>query len=200
MISSPPLRRAIETIDHMFDKVARDLAASQRPAAIASVSIPRSGWPEPGPGDAKGVPPCAPSNYLTPSLAPVHCGRDDGHTVAVEAVSPGAEVMFLDRLSERAQIDHVLASARQGMSAVLVLQGEAGAGKTALLDYAIDRPGISTSSVSWGSNRRPSSASRRCTSFSCRTWDASTLFPRRCARHWRPRSASARGARRTGSW
>lgn len=49
--------------------------------------------------------------------------------------------MFLDRLSERAQIDHVLASAGQGMSAVLVLQGEAGAGKTALLDYAIDSAG-----------------------------------------------------------
>jgi DNA-binding CsgD family transcriptional regulator len=49
--------------------------------------------------------------------------------------------MFLDRLSERAQIDHVLVSAGQGMSAVLVLQGEAGAGKTALLDYAIDSAG-----------------------------------------------------------
>jgi hypothetical protein len=49
--------------------------------------------------------------------------------------------MLLDRLSERAQIDHVLASAKRGMSAVLVLQGEAGAGKTALLDYAIDSAG-----------------------------------------------------------
>jgi hypothetical protein len=49
--------------------------------------------------------------------------------------------MLLDRLSERVQIDHVLASAKRGMSAVLVLQGEAGAGKTALLDYAIDSAG-----------------------------------------------------------
>jgi DNA-binding CsgD family transcriptional regulator len=46
--------------------------------------------------------------------------------------------MLLDRLDERAQIDHVLASAAEGMSAVLVLRGEAGTGKSALLDYAVD--------------------------------------------------------------
>jgi DNA-binding CsgD family transcriptional regulator len=46
--------------------------------------------------------------------------------------------MLLDRVSERVQIDHVLASAKGGMSAVLVLRGDAGAGKTALLDYAVD--------------------------------------------------------------
>ena len=53
--------------------------------------------------------------------------------------SPGApSLMLLDRLDERAQIDHVLASAVQGMSAVLVLRGEAGTGKSALLNYAVD--------------------------------------------------------------
>jgi DNA-binding CsgD family transcriptional regulator len=46
--------------------------------------------------------------------------------------------MLLDRLDERAQIDHVLASAVDGMSAVLVLRGEAGTGKSALLNYAVD--------------------------------------------------------------
>jgi DNA-binding CsgD family transcriptional regulator len=46
--------------------------------------------------------------------------------------------MLLDRLDERAQIDHVLASAAEGMSAVLVLRGEAGTGKSALLDYAVN--------------------------------------------------------------
>jgi DNA-binding CsgD family transcriptional regulator len=49
--------------------------------------------------------------------------------------------MLLDRMSERVQIDHVLASAAQGMSGVLVLKGEAGAGKTALLSYAVDSAG-----------------------------------------------------------
>jgi predicted ATPase len=46
--------------------------------------------------------------------------------------------MLLDRLDERAQIDHVLASAAEGMSAVVVLRGEAGTGKSALLDYAVE--------------------------------------------------------------
>ncbi len=49
--------------------------------------------------------------------------------------------MLLDRLDERAQIDQVLASAAQGMSAVLVLRGEAGTGKSALLDYAVESAG-----------------------------------------------------------
>jgi len=52
--------------------------------------------------------------------------------------SPDSERSLLDRDGERVEIDRVLASARQGMSAVLVLQGEAGTGKTALLNYAID--------------------------------------------------------------
>ncbi len=46
--------------------------------------------------------------------------------------------MLLDRMTERVQIDHVLTSAKNGMSAVLVLRGDAGTGKTALLDYTVD--------------------------------------------------------------
>jgi DNA-binding CsgD family transcriptional regulator len=49
--------------------------------------------------------------------------------------------MLLDRMTERVQIDHVLTSAKNGMSAVLVLRGDAGTGKTALLDYAVDAAG-----------------------------------------------------------
>lgn len=49
--------------------------------------------------------------------------------------------MLLDRLTERVEIDHVLASAKGGMSAVLVLRGDAGTGKTALLDYAVESAG-----------------------------------------------------------
>jgi DNA-binding CsgD family transcriptional regulator len=43
--------------------------------------------------------------------------------------------MLLDRLDERTVLEGVLDSARQGMSRVLVLGGEAGMGKTALLDH-----------------------------------------------------------------
>jgi DNA-binding CsgD family transcriptional regulator len=43
---------------------------------------------------------------------------------------------FLGRTSERVVIDRLLANVRGGQSAVLVIRGEAGIGKTALLQYA----------------------------------------------------------------
>jgi hypothetical protein len=43
------------------------------------------------------------------------------------------------RGSERAMLDRLLESVRAGRSAVLVLRGEPGIGKTALLDYIVDR-------------------------------------------------------------
>jgi DNA-binding CsgD family transcriptional regulator len=48
------------------------------------------------------------------------------------------ETALLDREAERGQIDRVLEMARQGRSAVLILQGEPGTGKTTLLDYAVE--------------------------------------------------------------
>jgi DNA-binding CsgD family transcriptional regulator len=46
--------------------------------------------------------------------------------------------MLLDRLAERAVLDRLLDAARGGRSGVLVVRGEPGVGKTALLDYAIE--------------------------------------------------------------
>ena len=46
--------------------------------------------------------------------------------------------MLLDRLPERAALSRLLDAARAGRSGVLVLRGEPGAGKTALLEYAIE--------------------------------------------------------------
>ncbi len=43
---------------------------------------------------------------------------------------------LLDRTSEREVLDRLLANVREGQSAVLVIRGEAGIGKTALLQYA----------------------------------------------------------------
>ena len=46
--------------------------------------------------------------------------------------------MLLDRLPERATLGQLLDAARAGRSGVLVLRGEPGIGKTALLDWAIE--------------------------------------------------------------
>src|ERR1700761_3102575 len=44
--------------------------------------------------------------------------------------------MLLDREREKQELDRLLTAARQGMSGAIVLRGEAGIGKTALLDFA----------------------------------------------------------------
>jgi DNA-binding CsgD family transcriptional regulator len=46
--------------------------------------------------------------------------------------------MLLGRRSERAELDRLLSGVRAGRSGALVLRGEAGVGKTALLRYALD--------------------------------------------------------------
>jgi DNA-binding CsgD family transcriptional regulator len=46
--------------------------------------------------------------------------------------------MLVDRRTERSAVDSLIASARGGMGRALVLRGEPGIGKTALLEYAIE--------------------------------------------------------------
>src|ERR1700753_1888653 len=46
--------------------------------------------------------------------------------------------MRLDRLPERAALSELLDAARAGRSGVLVMRGEPGIGKTALLEYAVE--------------------------------------------------------------
>ena len=46
---------------------------------------------------------------------------------------------FLDRIDECRSVNRLLASVRDGQSAVIVIRGEAGIGKTALLRYAADQ-------------------------------------------------------------
>ena len=46
--------------------------------------------------------------------------------------------MLLDRLPERAALSQLLEAARAGRSGVLVMRGEPGVGKTALLDWTVE--------------------------------------------------------------
>jgi DNA-binding CsgD family transcriptional regulator len=46
--------------------------------------------------------------------------------------------MLLDRRAEKDELDRVLGAVREGLSGVLVLRGEAGIGKTMLLEYAVE--------------------------------------------------------------
>ena len=46
--------------------------------------------------------------------------------------------MLLDRGSERVQLDQLIDSARAGESGAVLLRGEAGIGKTALLEQALE--------------------------------------------------------------
>jgi DNA-binding CsgD family transcriptional regulator len=48
-------------------------------------------------------------------------------------------VALVGRAKECAQLDELLGSVREGLSGVLVVRGEAGVGKTALLEYAAER-------------------------------------------------------------
>ena len=50
-----------------------------------------------------------------------------------------AGAVLTDRGTERARLDQLLADAKLGRSGVLVLRGEAGIGKSALLEYAAQR-------------------------------------------------------------
>ena len=71
---------------------------------------------------------------------------------------------LLGRAGECQALDRLVASARAGQSRVLVLRGEAGVGKTALLDYVGGRAGGCRVLARPASSRRWSSRSRACIS------------------------------------
>ena len=48
---------------------------------------------------------------------------------------PGTSLAFLDRQRERETLDGLLREVRAGRGGVMVVRGEAGIGKSALLDY-----------------------------------------------------------------
>jgi GMP synthase (glutamine-hydrolysing) len=69
-------------------------------------------------------------------------GNLAGTARALRAFQPrraGSARRLTGRDTERARVERALTAARQGSSAVIVVRGEAGAGKTALLDEAVAR-------------------------------------------------------------
>jgi hypothetical protein len=68
--------------------------------------------------------------------------------MSVSTSDPGTGL--LNRRGERAAVDRVLDRARAGSSAVLVVRGEPGIGKTALVDYAAARAAGFRVARAWG--------------------------------------------------
>src|SRR6185437_1910456 len=136
----------------------RRLGQGQRPAPPGAarspgrraVTLARSGAVVQGCAGAPGLPHRRPgagreaqrlaSGVFIPVAYADHVGSSyqlSGRVRAAMSTSgsrPGTGL--LDRHGERAVLDGVLDQARGGSSAVLVVRGEAGLGKTALLDYA----------------------------------------------------------------
>ena len=79
-------------------------------------------------------------------------------------------MMLLGRLPERGALSGLLEGARAGRSGVLVVRGEPGVGKTALLDWAVG----SAAGCAWRgwpeSSRRWSWRSLPCSSCARRCW------------------------------
>ena len=72
-------------------------------------------------------------------------------------------LVLVDRTVEAEAIERVLAAARDGLSAVLVLRGESGIGKTALLDHAVENASDLQVARSPESSRKWISGSPACT-------------------------------------
>ena len=65
-------------------------------------------------------------------------GTDEVHTFVVARRTPATAGALLGRSAEFASLDRILDDARTGRGSVLVVRGEAGVGKSALLDYVAD--------------------------------------------------------------
>ncbi|HEY2262003.1 MAG TPA: ATP-binding protein, partial [Streptosporangiaceae bacterium] len=63
-------------------------------------------------------------------------------TPALMMAGPASGSRLQGRRGERELLDRLIADVRAGQSRILVLHGEPGTGKTALLDYLTQRAGV----------------------------------------------------------
>ena len=102
---------------------------------------------------------------------------------------------LLGRQRERAVLEWLLDTARNARGAVLVVHGDPGVGKTALLEYAVEAGRIFASFGLPASRGRWSSTTRRCNSSVRRSSSSASVSPILSV----TRSASLRIQRRTGA-
>jgi len=112
------------------------------------------------------------------------------------AVRSGAISMLRGRRHELAVMEGLLDAARAGRSGVLALLGQAGIGKTALLEGAIESASDFTLLSAVGVESEMQLASLPCISCARRYWTRSTGFPFRRAMLSRSHSGSRAGRRR----
>ena len=108
-------------------------------------------------------------------------------------------VPLLGRAAERHALDALVTSARNGVSGALVLVGEAGIGKTALLDHAAAAARVRVVRDWRVSSPRRSCRSPRCTSRCCRSSMATSESRRGSATPCASRSGESPGRRPTDS-
>ena len=107
---------------------------------------------------------------------------------------------LLDRHGERAVVDGVLDQARAGSSAVLVVRGEPGIGKTALLGYAAGRALGFRVIWAWGVESEMELAFAGLHQLCVPMLDGWNSCRDRSATRSRSRSACRRARLRTASW
>ena len=114
-------------------------------------------------------------------------------TSATGRMSSARAIELVGRGAECTRIDRLLAGGRRGESGTLVLRGEAGMGKSALLGYAAGRSGDMTVlrvTASSGSLSSRSPASMACCG---RSWTGWRRYPSHNAPHSPPRLGSLAG-------
>jgi hypothetical protein len=107
---------------------------------------------------------------------------------------------LLDRQQERAVLDGLLADLRSGRGRALVVRGEAGVGKSALLEYVTGAAADMRVARTAGVESEMSWPSRGCICCARRCWTGWTGCRVRSATRWESRSGCGRARRRTGSW
>jgi hypothetical protein len=116
--------------------------------------------------------------------------------MAIPDPGPG----LLGRQSERAALDLVVGSVRAGESQTLVLRGEAGVGKSALLGYVAERAADCRILHAVGVEAEMELRMRGCTSCVLRCSTGSSRCRRRNVTRWPRHSACGPARHRIASW